>query len=54
MYKYIPGFIKKEILNLYEISKLESVHRSVVVNNTIFTLLSVLIYFMLYIIIILL
>ena len=44
LYKYIPAFIKNEILNLYEISKLEPVNRSVVVNNTVFTLLWVKIY----------
>ena len=44
LYKYIPSFIKKEILNLYEISKLEPVNKSVVVNNTVFTLLWVKIY----------
>ena len=54
LYKYVPAFIKNEILNLYLISKLDTVHRSVVVNNTIFTLLCVIIIFMIYIIILLL
>lgn len=54
IYKYIPAFIKKEILNLYEISKLEPVNRSVVVNNTVFSLLCVIIIFLIYIIILLL
>ena len=54
LYKYIPGFIKKEILNLYEISQLDLVGISFIVNNIVFTLLCVIILFLIYIIIILL
>lgn len=54
LYKYIPAFIKKDILNLYEISKLDLESRSFVVDHTVFTLLCVIILFLIYIIIILL
>ena len=54
LYKYIPAFIKKDILNLYEISKLDLESRSFVVDHTVFTLLCVIILFLIYIIILLL
>ena len=54
LYKYIPAFIKKDILNLYEISKLDLESRSAIVDNTVFTLLCVIILFLIYIIFIIL
>ena len=48
--KFIPSFIKSEVMNLYEISKFDELEKNIIINNIIQTNLFMFILFLLSII----